>query len=209
MKRIIPLSQLLTFKSVYREDDNWAALLVEMQADPVHWRVVQQLAEELRRNRFFREPVYVGKDPESDPPDAHWVFDGTHRTCAYLLAGASEAEVLFEEDDDSGWVEPKWLVETRIIGENGYMMDYEGEDEEPSLWSALMSLRVNDEIWLTSDTSSGNDEGLTVFWDSDAPKVSDAQINALAIAQLSSFGFDMSKLTITTARRINDLEGAE
>lgn len=209
MRRIIPLAELLTFKSVYREDDNWAALLIEMQADAVHWRTVSQLAEELKTNHFFREPVYVGKDSE-DESNSFWVFDGTHRACAYLLAGVGEVEVLFEDEDDSQWQEPKWLVETEIIGRDGYMMTYEGDDGVlPSLYSALMSLRLSDEVWLTSDTSSGNGRGIMVFWDSDAPKVDCEVLNAAAIRQLAAFGFDMSKLTVTTSRRINDLEGAE
>lgn len=203
MKRIIPLSQLLTFKSVYREDDNWDALLAEMKANPVHWLTVTQLVEELKTNRFFREPVYVGKDEKHDP-DSFWVFDGTHRACAYLLAGVSEVEIVYEHEHDFDWYEPKYLVETEIIGIEGYAMQEPDDDRSPALWQALLSLRLNEKVWLTSAASSSNMERLVIFWENAAEDCTDEEINAAACAQLAKVGYNPSRLQVRTARRLNE-----
>lgn len=203
MKRVISLAELLTFKNVYREDANWAGLLTDFQRSPADWHTVQQLAAELHRDQFFREPVYVGY-PEPDDHSEQWVFDGTHRACAYLLVGAPKVEVEFEEEGDGEWRESEASVQTVIRPLGDYAPAVEGGSAAgiTGLWQALLSMRVDSDVWLTSDMSTTGQDPVevTVFWDSGALDISAALITECAKSQLAHFGFDTSRLELVTSR---------
>jgi hypothetical protein len=200
-RHAIPLSELLACRSAYLEHSDWDAMLAFFRKHPTDWATIQLLLKELETNRFFREPIRLGQADDDDEVQTRWVWDGTHRTCAYILAGVAEVEVILaeEEAEEDGWEPSAEEIDTVIRLRTGGAFPH--EDYAEHLWMAIMSLRIDDEHWIVSDlnfVTQHNGDTLTAAWSSDAREIPTDKINRRVREQLAAAGFEVQTLDIQT-----------
>jgi hypothetical protein len=152
---------------VYPEEATWEATMQLMRDDEVEDDIVESLMAEYRRDGGFREPITIQNDDPEDPELIHmergtkgYVINGTHRLCALLRLEATHAEVAYPKWEEWDYDEPYTALETVI------QFDTPCDDEMfDDLHYALRSLRISDDLWLTSSISSQGETYFLVTWD--------------------------------------------
>jgi hypothetical protein len=200
-RHVIPLAELRACRNAYLEHSDWDAMLDFFRQQPTDWATIQLLVQELQANRFFREPIRLGEADDDDDNQTRWVWDGTHRTCAYILAGVDEVEIILadEETEEDDWEPSTVDVDTTIKLRTGGA--FPDEDYAEHLWMAIMSLRIDDAHWIVSDlnfVTHHDGDLLTAAWSSEARDIPTSQINERVATQLAQAGFNVQALDIRT-----------
>lgn len=221
------LSEVLAkYRSVYNTFTTWAQLRKDVEADPYAGSTLAALVAELRAQGSFRKPVLLGRyeeweydfdadDESNDVLTAAYdaVLDGTKRLLAHVIVGNQEVEVQLiaagesiprETELDRYSVSTEVIVPLPLINRTHPELTLSGakadEDKELDFWEALMSVRLNAEVWLTDQTSGSQRQGdevrYSMVWDTTAFAVPKPLINNAVLARLRDLGFDVSRVRV-------------
>jgi hypothetical protein len=226
------------YRSMAPSFKSWQITLEEMLADPFERFTVEGLAAELKEHGFFRKPVMLGAyeqwadDSKTEDEDVLLstepaVENGTHRVCAHLLAGVDdvhvhhlinrEAATYNDEVVDGIWrmasTEIVIDIPFKNVNEELSITEHSPADADFNIWEALMSLRLSDEHWTTSDSAGSRRDGNKLFydmtWDGEALLEPYDVLNQKLVAKLEHFGFVMKNLTIRTFTETYDEDDPE
>lgn len=224
MAKSMRLNELVgNYRSIYGGFESWDQLLTDVSANFYESWALDALVEDLQSHGSFRNPVVIGRgqrwaDADEDPeaPDSTFpaVLDGTKRVLAHMVLGLESVQV--DDRTESGFVVggdlDRYTMSTKVeiplplISVRGSALTIPeqpvDEDAEMDLWDGIMSLRVNDEHWLSALTSGSQREDgalrYSLAWDVDALRVPVPLINNAMLAQIRSFGFDVSRIKVHT-----------
>lgn len=129
---------------------DWRGLRDSMLDDPSHSSTIYDLVNDLENGGVFRNPVIITSDD-----DGSFVNDGTHRVIASMLAGVEDILVHDGYVDDNDGMIPV----TKIYGSGAWDEDFE------IISDTFRSIRVNDNIWLTSSFDAMTADAYIVHWD--------------------------------------------
>jgi len=136
----IPLDELTRkFKPAY-PGNNWNETLAYLYANEP--QLMEDLWGEYVRCGDFREPVNLSPGENEEAPI---VLNGTHRVCVLLKHEISEITARYGYSD-----EPMESYSAKIVLSESETLD---ENEEDDLFESVRSFRVNDELWVTVDSS--------------------------------------------------------
>ena len=217
VKRIEPLHEVLAkYPNIY-DQPSWDAMLAFFIADPIHGETVRLLAAELASARFFRQPVEIGMAAGDGDDEYPAITSGTHRVCAYMLTGATEIEVEYvlpddktlasadETEDEELYVEGSYpYVATYVTGPVALLPELTDEvDAGEMLWEVLMSLRIDDVHWITSEVASWQTDEVEMLrmeigWDDSAVLLDANLITTQVYHKLVAHGYDASRLDLDT-----------
>lgn len=180
------LSELVeNYRPVYPDNSTWeetSKFLFELEPE-----LMEELIEECKTNKGFRNPVRLSKDPE----DGDYVADGTHRVCVALHLGLKELPHTFDYVYDSDY-----YLETHVTQTSGEKLT---EDEVDVLSLAFRSIRLNDTVWLNCDMHYGQ---WSFMWTEDRVELIE-EINTKVLNKFKEL-FPNSSFTVKTDRESYD-----
>lgn len=186
-----PLTEVMSeYRPVYPEPYTWESTMSYLLNNPIEKDLVNQLINELKNSetKIFREPInlnkqeietefledYIENDQEfyqklitlnennqnteiEDKKYDYTIGDGTHRVIASYLYGAEDILV-----SESSLEENISYLTLSSIHVNGPKLD---EEEKDTLFSAVRSIKINEEHWFTATLCVQNNNKDIVYWD--------------------------------------------
>lgn len=192
------------YAPIYPDDHTWEATVKYIMMDPIESDTVKELVKDLKAGIPLRKPVTLGEATIHNIDDVPTVVDGTHRVVAHIIAEVDEVPVEFyvENDDESeaetAQVNPTECLETKVVFSEP--LDDYGID---MVFSVLRSMKISEEIWLTSSVGSGRNQEFTTIWDlyDDEYEFTSEFMESVTVAareRLTRFGFDSNEFTVKT-----------
>lgn len=169
----------------YPEDNKWESTIEYLLHEPSEKETVEMLIEELKRDGGFREPILAIEDEETKQK---YIGDGTHRLVAAYLAGY---DTILTADSYSTDI-PENKSFTTLIGSETKL----DSDDLELMFDYIRSLKVNDEIWITTSISFQEAQKQSFYWDYD-PKITAEEINYTVRKELQRI-FPHTVFTIET-----------
>lgn len=173
--------------------------------DPIESETVNELVKDLKAGVPLRRPVTLGEATIHDIDDVPTVVDGTHRVVAHIVAEVDEVPVEFyvERDEEESEPETVQLDPTEFLETKVVFSEPLDEYETDMIFSILRSMKISEEVWLTSSVGSGRNQEFTTIWDlyDDEYEFTTEfmeTVNAAARERLNRFGFVSKDFTVET-----------
>ena len=162
---------------------SWEETVDYMKNSPSDWVTVGQLSEDYINGTGFRVPVRVGV-ADCNGSEYQAVLDGTHRVVTMILSGAEVIE--YVEDEEESETPASTGDDENVCLTVQLEFDPEGEDNDLSdyFFDWLRSIRLNDEVWLTSDLAVGQVERTQFFYWGDGLTGDDLVLLEQKVSQL-------------------------
>lgn len=160
------------YKPVFPDSGLWEDAFQMMKDDPVDFKVVQDLLEDLENSGEFREPIVLRtyenyleanaeyKHLEGDSPDPYvpLVNNGTHRVYAHFLSTKhKDVKVQFgwtpEVDEDYPFLASRVAFPADL-----------GEESIYELFDRFRSFKLTEDIWMESEIVSTNYNNFHIIW---------------------------------------------
>lgn len=194
------------YAPIYPDDHTWEATVKFIMGDPIESETVNELVKDLKAGIPIRKPVTLGEATINKIDDVPTVVDGTHRVVAHIVAEVDEVPVEFyieSDDEEEPEPEPVQLDPTEFLETKVVFSEPLDEYETDMIFSILRSMKISDEIWLTSSVGSGRNQEFTTIWDLyDDEYEFTAEfmetVTSAARERLNRFGFDSKQFTVET-----------
>jgi hypothetical protein len=197
------LSVLLeTYNPVYPNGGSWEDTKNLLLSDKIEANIVHTLAEELTRDKQFKEPIRIGMgygslnpnnpnaEEEDDWLEVPYVLNGTHRVVAHMITGIQEVKVLndadIEDEDTESESYYPWLeTEIQLAEDHHFVID------DDLVFGALRSFRLNPTTWVEADLISGSIEHgkCSLVWHDLVDLVDFNELNVALQQRMESLGY--------------------
>ena len=137
------------YNPVYPDKETWEDTVTYLMNTPSEAKIVNRLREVIAENNL-REAVVIGTGEDDDGSPKKFVFNGTHRMVAYILAGDMSKDIaVLDEDKETIPYEPE---ETIAFTSLAFERDIDDEFF-CFLVDHLRSFELDENFWVEGDAS--------------------------------------------------------